>query len=176
MIYHKLSEEDTKRIEITPAIVARGWDNKLQIRQEMSFTKGRIMVRGREVKRGEPKRADYVLFYKPNLPLAIVEAKSCYKSVGAGTGKFCKYILKDLIDFGPKNGFSPKSVNFKTSTKSLTLTATTYGKFDGRCFKYINEKVDRNSYLWLKKGDILIQRGNSIEYVGVFCIICLILS
>lgn len=86
------------------------------------------------------------------------------------TGKFCKYILKDLIDFGPKNGFSPKSVNFKTSTKSLTLTATTYGKFDGRCFKYINEKVDRNSYLWLKKGDILIQRGNSIEYVGVSAI------
>lgn len=99
MIYHKLSEEDTKRIEITPAIVARGWDNKLQIRQEMSFTKGRIMVRGKEVKRGEPKRADYVLFYKPNLPLAIVEAKSCYKSVGAGIQQGIDYAQTLSIPF-----------------------------------------------------------------------------
>lgn len=99
MIYHKLSEEDTKRIEITPAIVARGWDNKLQFRQEMSFTKGRIMVRGREVKRGEPKRADYVLFYKPNLPLAIVEAKSCYKSVGAGIQQGIDYAQTLSVPF-----------------------------------------------------------------------------
>ena len=74
MSYYKLSEEDTKRIEITPTIVEKGWDNKTQIRQEFSFTKGRIMVRGKEVKRGEPKRADYVLFYKPNLPLEIGRA------------------------------------------------------------------------------------------------------
>lgn len=55
MSYYKLSEEDTKRIEITPTIVEKGWDNKTQIRQEFSFTKGRIMVRGKEVKRGEPQ-------------------------------------------------------------------------------------------------------------------------
>lgn len=84
MSYYKLSEEDTKRIEITPTIVGKGWDNKTQIRQEFYFTKGRIMVRGKEVKRGDPKKADYVLFYKPNLPLAIVEAKSEYKTVSAG--------------------------------------------------------------------------------------------
>lgn len=84
MSYYKLSEEDTKRIEITPTIVGKGWDNKTQIRQEFYFTKGRIMVRGKEVKRGKPKKADYVLFYKPNLPLAIVEAKSEYKTVSAG--------------------------------------------------------------------------------------------
>ena len=46
MAYNKLSEEDTKRIEITPSILAKGWDNQTQIRQELSFTKGRIMVRG----------------------------------------------------------------------------------------------------------------------------------
>ena len=84
MNYNKLSEEDTKRIEITPSIVSKGWDNKTQIRQELYFTQGRIMVRGKEVKRGKPKKADYVLFYKPNLPLAIVEAKSGYKTVKAG--------------------------------------------------------------------------------------------
>lgn len=51
MSYYKLSEEDTKRIEITPTIVGKGWDNKTQIRQEFYFTKGRIMVRGKEVTR-----------------------------------------------------------------------------------------------------------------------------
>lgn len=68
MNYNKLSEEDTKRIDITPAIIRKGWDSKSQIRQEFAFTKGRIMVRGKEVKRGDPKRADYVLFLKPNTP------------------------------------------------------------------------------------------------------------
>lgn len=57
MSYYKLSEEDTKRIEITPTIVGKGWDNKTQIRQEFYFTKGRIMVRGKEVKRGDPKKS-----------------------------------------------------------------------------------------------------------------------
>lgn len=99
MSYYKLSEEDTKRIEITPTIVEKGWDNKTQIRQEFSFTKGRIMVRGKEVKRGEPKRADYVLFYKPNLPLAIVEAKSGYKTVSAGIQQGIDYAQTLNIPF-----------------------------------------------------------------------------
>ena len=99
MSYYKLSEEDTKRIEITPTIVEKGWDNKTQIRQEFSFTKGRIMVRGKEVKRGEPKRADYVLFYKPNLPLAIVEAKSGYKTISAGIQQGIDYAQTLNIPF-----------------------------------------------------------------------------
>ena len=99
MTYNKLSEEDTKRIEITPNIVSKGWDNKTQIRQEFGFTKGRIMVRGKEVKRGEPKRADYVLFYKPNLPLVIVEAKSGYKTVSAGIQQGIDYAQTLNIPF-----------------------------------------------------------------------------
>lgn len=91
MAYNKLSEEDTKRVEITPSIIAKGWDSRTQIRQELSFTKGRIMVRGKEVKRGEPKRADYVLFYKPHLPLAIVEAKAGYKTVSSGIQQAIDY-------------------------------------------------------------------------------------
>ena len=99
MSYQQLSEEDTKRIDITPAIVGHGWDNRNQIRQEFNFTKGRIMVRGKEVKRGEPKRADYVLFYKPNLPLAIVEAKNSYKSVSAGIQQGIDYAQTLNIPF-----------------------------------------------------------------------------
>ena len=46
-----------------------------QIREEVSFTNGRIIVRGKLVSRGTRKRADYLLYYKPNLPIAVIEAK-----------------------------------------------------------------------------------------------------
>ena len=55
-----------------------------QIREEVSFTKGRIIVRGKLVTRGKAKRADYILYYKPNIPLAVIEAKDNNRSVGDG--------------------------------------------------------------------------------------------
>jgi type I restriction enzyme R subunit len=70
-----LSERDICSKYITPAIQAAGWDLHTQIREEVSFTKGRIIVRGKLHSRGEQKRADYILYYKPNIPLAIIEAK-----------------------------------------------------------------------------------------------------
>ena len=56
----------------------------LQIREEVSFTKGRIIVRGKLVTRGKAKRADYILYYKPNIPIALIEAKDNNHSVGDG--------------------------------------------------------------------------------------------
>jgi type I site-specific restriction endonuclease len=70
----KLSERDICTKFITPALVAAGWDVQTQIREEVGFTKGRIIVRGRLVTRGRSKRADYVLYFK-HLPLALIEAK-----------------------------------------------------------------------------------------------------
>ncbi len=55
-----------------------------QIREEACFTKGRVIVRGKTVKRGEAKKADYILYYKPNLPIAVIEAKDSTHSVGDG--------------------------------------------------------------------------------------------
>lgn len=75
--------------------------------------------------------------------------------------------LEALISFGPTNGWSPKAINGVTSTKAITLTATTSGQFDGSQFKYIDAKIPKHSSLWLKTDDILVQRGNTIEYVGV---------
>jgi type I restriction enzyme R subunit len=94
-----MTEEDTKRIEITPAITARGWDNRNQIRMEYPFTSGRIMVKDKEVRKGKQKKADYLLFYKPNFPLAIVEAKSCYKAVGAGIQQGIEYAQALKVPF-----------------------------------------------------------------------------
>lgn len=80
--------------------------------------------------------------------------------------------LEELISFGPSNGWSPKATNDVTSTKAITLTATTSGKFDGTQFKYIDARIPKHSSLWLKKNDILVQRGNTIEYVGVPSLYC----
>jgi type I restriction enzyme, S subunit len=79
-------------------------------------------------------------------------------------------ILDEIIHGKPRNGYSPKPVDFPTSVKSLTISSTTSGIFKPEHFKYINEDVSRDSYLWLVPGDILLQRGNTLEYVGTSAI------
>ena len=86
-----LSEEDIKARYITPAITDSGWDIKKQVRLEYAFTDGRIILRGNVTTRGKRKRADYVLFYKNNFPLAIVEAKDNNHSAGAGLQQAIEY-------------------------------------------------------------------------------------
>jgi type I restriction enzyme R subunit len=86
-----LSERDICTKYITPAIMAAGWDEIAQIREEVSFTKGRIMVRGKLVSRGKGKRADYILYYKPNIPLALIEAKDNKQPIGAGIQQALDY-------------------------------------------------------------------------------------
>ncbi|WP_294016398.1 restriction endonuclease subunit S [uncultured Treponema sp.] len=78
--------------------------------------------------------------------------------------------LGEIINEPPKNGYSPKSVNFATSTKTLKLGAVTYGIFNPNEYKYINEIIPKDSCYWLKNGDILIERSNSPEYVGICAI------
>lgn len=78
-----LSERDICAKYITPALVRAGWDVQTQIREEVNLTKGRVIVSGRTHRRGEGRRADYLLHYKPNLPIAIIEAKDNNHSVGA---------------------------------------------------------------------------------------------
>ena len=70
-----------------------------QIREEVSFTKGRIIVRGKLVSRGKAKRADYVLYYKPNIPLALIEAKDNSYGVGDGMQQGLDYATTLHIPF-----------------------------------------------------------------------------
>ena len=76
-----LSERDICSKFITPAVKKSGWDEMTQIREEVSFTRGRVIVRGKVSVRGEAKRADYVLYHKPGIALAVVEAKDNNHSV-----------------------------------------------------------------------------------------------
>lgn len=89
-----LTETDIRTKFITPALNGANkekWDLITQISEEYYFTAGRVLVQGKTIKRGERKRADYLLLYKPNLPLAVIEAKDNNHSVGAGMQQALEY-------------------------------------------------------------------------------------
>lgn len=85
------SERDICTKFITPAVVAAGWDLHRQIREEVSFTDGRIIMKGKMHSRKKSKRADYILYYKSNIPIAIIEAKDDSHFVGAGMQQGLEY-------------------------------------------------------------------------------------
>lgn len=95
----QLSERDICSKFITPALEQAGWDLVTQIREEFSLTKGRIIVRGKLHTRAKNKRADYVLFYKPNLPIAVIEAKDNNHTVGDGMQQALGYAEMLQIPF-----------------------------------------------------------------------------
>ncbi len=86
-----LSERDICTKFIHPALQRAGWSLKKQIREEVSFTDGRIIVQGKLHHRGKQKRADYILYYKPNVPIAVIEAKDNNKPVGDGMQQALEY-------------------------------------------------------------------------------------
>ena len=94
-----LSERDICTKFITPALRKAGWDEMTQIREEVSFTKGRIIVRGKLVSRGKGKRADYILYYKPNIPIALIEAKDNNHAIGDGLQQALDYAATLAIPF-----------------------------------------------------------------------------
>ena len=86
-----LSERDICSKYITLALIQSGWDLQKQIREEVSFTDGRVIVRKKMVTRADRKRADYILYYKANIPIAIIEAKDNKHSIGAGMQQGLNY-------------------------------------------------------------------------------------
>ena len=87
----ELSERDICTKFITPAIVDAGWDIQTQIFEEKILTDGRIIVRGKLVMRSTTKRADYVLYLKPNIPIAVIEAKDAKHTVSDGMQQALTY-------------------------------------------------------------------------------------
>ncbi|MFV9646043.1 MAG: DEAD/DEAH box helicase family protein, partial [Desulfobacterales bacterium] len=107
MIKSKLSERDICTKYITPAISDAGWnENPHHFREEVYFTSGRIKVRGKLVSRGKGKRADYILYSKPNQPIAVIEAKDNIHSIGSGIQQGLEYAeILDLPFVYSSNGY-----------------------------------------------------------------------
>ncbi len=124
-----LTEADILSKFITPALTGPEggkWDLMTQIREEVYFTKGRVIVRGKAVKRGEAKKADYILSFKPNLPLAVIEAKDHHHSVGAGMQQALEYAeILDLPFAYSSNGDAflehDRTVTSGTVTREIPL-------------------------------------------------------
>ena len=111
-----LSERDICTKFITPALAAAGWDIQSQVREEVGFTAGRIHVRGKLHARGTQKRADYILYYKQNLPLAIIEAKDNSHTVGAGLQQGIDYARTLDLPFV----FSSNGDGFRFHDRTIT--------------------------------------------------------
>ncbi|MEG4578605.1 DEAD/DEAH box helicase family protein [Microcoleus sp. MON1_C5] len=92
----ELSEADICTQYILPALVRAGWDISKQVREQVYFTDGRIYVQGNITKRGRGKKADYILYYKSNIPIAIIEAKKNIYPVGQGMQQALDYA--DILD------------------------------------------------------------------------------
>ena len=86
-----LSERDIITQFILPAIKDAGWNIEKQVREEVYFTDGRIYVRGNKTARGTRKFADIILYHKPNIPIAIIEAKDNKHTIGAGLQQALDY-------------------------------------------------------------------------------------
>lgn len=118
-----MTERDICTKYITPALIQAGWDIKKQIREEVTFTDGRVIVRGNVTTRGKKKRADYILYYKSNIPIAVVEAKDNKHSIGDGMQQAINYAdILDLQFAYSSNGDGFIEHDMKTGTeKEISL-------------------------------------------------------
>ena len=145
-----LSERDICTKFITPHLIEAGWDIHNQIREEVSFTDGRIYVRGKLHTRGARKRADYILYYKPNIPIAVIEAKDNKHSVGAGIQQALDYAeILDIPFVFSSNGdaflFHDRTVTSgdietELALKAFPSPATLWEKY--RAFKGVQDTAE----------------------------------
>ena len=85
-----LTEADTCRKYVLPKLYAAGWTDD-QISEQKTFTDGRIVVAGNKVSRRPQKQADYLLRYRPDFAIAVVEAKAAYRNPGDGLQQAKEY-------------------------------------------------------------------------------------
>src|SRR5690606_26843965 len=121
-----LSERDICTKFINSSIKKAGWNMRTQVREEVSFTDGRIIIQGNLYTRGKSKRADYILYYKSNQPIAIIEAKDNKKPVGSGMQQALEYseILQIPFVFtsnGDSFVFHDKTANEGVLEQELSL-------------------------------------------------------
>ena len=86
------NEADTCRRLVVPKLQSAGWDNDpFRINEQVTFTDGRIVVTGQRGRRRPGKRADYILRYRPDFPIAVVEAKASYATAAEGLQQAKEY-------------------------------------------------------------------------------------
>lgn len=131
------NEADTCRRYVVPRLQAAGWDDDpYRINEQVTFTDGRIIVAGRRGRRRPGKRADYILRYRPDFPIAVVEAKPTYATPGEGLQQAKEYAeilgLKfaystnghGIIEFDYTTGLERELTEFPTPEELWTRLTT----------------------------------------------------
>ena len=115
-----MTEADTCRKFVLPKLIDAGWDAQPHsFTEQRTFTDGRIMVSGGKIRRGKQKRADYLLRYTRDFPIAVVEAKANYKSAGAGLQQAREYAQILGLNFAyATNGKEIIEVDFLTGLET----------------------------------------------------------
>lgn len=111
-----LSEEDVKLRYITPSILNKGWSvEDITMETKVKLTDGKINLRGNLVARSKAKYADYVLYYNPATPIAIIEAKDANHAIGFGMQQAKEYAQMMDVPFAfSSNGFGYQEYDFLT--------------------------------------------------------------
>ena len=127
----KLSEADICAKFITPALTAAGWNDAEQIYREYTLRPGRVVVRGQKASRDKKSvlRADYVLFYKTSIPLAVIEAKDNSHAVGAGMAQAINYaeLLEVPFSFSSNgDGFVFRDATLASGTLESSLSPSQF--------------------------------------------------
>lgn len=130
-----MNEADTCRTYVVPKLQAAGWDNDpFSIAEQRIFInpKGRIRIIGGRIVRGKPKRADYLLRYRRDYPIAVVEAKANHKTPGAGLAQAKEYAaILDLKFAYATNGLGIVEFDFLTGLERVLtsfLLQKSYGQ------------------------------------------------
>lgn len=154
-----MSERDIITKFIIPAIAQSGWSQQ-QIREEVTFTAGRIFVKGKKTTRGEKKRADIILYYKPNLPVAVIEAKDADHSVGAGMQQALDYAETLDIPVAISSNGSGFVIQYRKNCNNVVTEEPDLNSFPApdelwECYKRYNgihgeepEQVSLSSYFY----------------------------
>ncbi len=124
-----LSERDICTKFIAPALSVAGWDIQRQVREEVSFTKGRVVVRGKLHSRGKSLRADFILYHQPNVPMAVIEAKDNTHGVGDGMQQALGYAETLDVPFVFSSNGDGFLFHDRTGLAPLTETALTLDEF-----------------------------------------------
>jgi type I restriction enzyme, R subunit len=114
-----MTEADTCREFVTPRLVDAGWSNApYAIGEQRTFTNGRIIVAGGRVRRGKQKRADYLLYYRRDFPLAVVEAKEAGSAAETGVQQAREYAEILGLKFAyATNGHRIIEIDYTTGTE-----------------------------------------------------------
>jgi len=132
----QMSEEDIKLNYITPALMDKGWKNKITMETKIQFTEGKINIRGNLVSRERPKKADYILYISSNNPLAIIEAKANNYSISYGLQQAKDYAQTLDIPFAySSNGDGFMEHDFLKGTERQ-LSMSEFPTFDELLSRY----------------------------------------